>query len=144
LARGPVAMPKPERVTSPVLFPTTGRIDPIDADIHVRLTVADVWHALLHMSNGVGLITYPVGTYRLVLGYYTDRPSITDPRGGPMRSAIHHVAAWLLLAYHSPAWTDPGPARIGATTTPHPPCFFTDSLIATDAMTGADLGGGTL
>jgi hypothetical protein len=140
-------MPKPERVTRPVLFPTSGRIDPINADIHVRLTAADIWQALLHGSNGRGIITYPVATYRLVLGYYTNRPSITDPHGGPMRSIVQHVAAWLILAYHSPALTYPGIARLGATTTahpPYPPCFFADFLIATDAMTGADLGSGTL
>jgi hypothetical protein len=138
-------MPKPERATSPMVFPE-GRLDPIGARVHVRLTATDVWQALIHLTSkgGTGIITYPVATYRLVLGYYTERPTITDPHGGPMRSAIRHVAAWLVLTYHSPAIGDPGPNR--DSTTPHPPsppCFFLGGMVATDANTGDDLGGGT-
>jgi hypothetical protein len=142
LGRAPVAMPRPERITVPVLFPDGGRIDPIGAQVHVGLTAAHIWHAHVNTPTAsVGLYTSPVATYRLVLGYYTDRPAITDAPGQPMHSEIQHVAAWLILEYHVPII--PEPAFGPGSTTPHAPCIFSDWFMATDATTGADLGSGT-
>ena len=127
-------MPRPARVDAePLLLRDGSRIDPISAGVHPRVTANEAWQQQ---------VTTPVATYRVLLGYYTDRPDVQGAPGQPLRSHVQHVAAWVVLAHHAPLFPDPLPSLPNASTAPR--CAFGDTIDVIDATTGRDLGGGTL
>jgi hypothetical protein len=131
------AMPRPERVTAQaVVLRDGGRVDPIGATFHPRIRAARAWD---------NQVTRPGATYRVILGYYTDRPAVTDAAGQPMHPAVRRVAAWLAIAHRVPFFVPPGPpnGRAGSAAS-SPRCEFGDTLFALDATTGRFLGSGTL
>jgi hypothetical protein len=132
--RNHLAMPRPQRLTTqPIVFRDSSRIDPIAAAFQPKIPAAEAWK---------GQITKAGATYRVLLGYYTDRPAITTGPGQPMHPELEHVAAWLVLGHHVPVLITSPPHTV--VSVPPPQCEFLNTLDALDATTGRFLGSGTL
>jgi hypothetical protein len=125
-----LAMPAPDRITSPVVLevlPNYSRLDPAPG-VEPKVSAAAAWRALTRN------LPFPATSAQLLLGYYS------TPLGG----GVNHVLAWVVRAQHLAYAGVGGPAPIqrDGTLLPgfQPPvCEFTNAVLTLDATKGTGL-----